>query len=252
MDALFRAYYMDTRLTHASETVDVAFNSYFSRFLDIDEPVFMPLDPNDSYTSEDAEGSHQRNGVPEQSSNGISAESRAQDQSSALDAGPEWLQAYAGHLSGDIEEGDDVETNDNTSCYTAIHAEPVQTGTVAQEIPDPNINTGKVQEATNTAPSDAESPVAIVGAIPTPRGGRVPDTTIQVQDTQPEHPSQGDVVRDSTTVHVGDAFSELYGPMVSFSDVAGLDLEMPMFPGLGPAIGGPDIWSDLFNQDMIR
>lgn len=239
---------MDTRLRHESETVDVAFNSYFSRFIDIDEPAFIPLDPKDSFTPQDGERSHKPNGVPQQPSNGNSGESRDQDQNVTSDARPEWLQAYAGHLSGDIEDGEDTEANNKTSCHTEL----AQTEIMAQAIPDPPINTPQIQETVRTDPGGTQSPVTMVGPIPSSSSGRVPDPTIQAQDTQSEHHSyHGDVVRESNVMHVGDAFSELFSPMASFSDIAGLDSEMPMLPALGPANSGPDIWSDLFNQDMI-
>lgn len=55
MDVLFRAHDTNTQLRHASETIDQSFSSYFSRFLDLEEPTFMPLDPKNSENTSGAD-----------------------------------------------------------------------------------------------------------------------------------------------------------------------------------------------------
>ncbi|KAJ5498164.1 fungal-specific transcription factor domain-containing protein [Penicillium expansum] len=196
MDVLFRAHDTNTRLRHASETIDASFNSYFSRFLDIEEPKFMPLDPKHSEnTSRDAEGDENPDPVLE-----LPHENppESQEQQDSADGAPEWLQAYAGHLLGDIDT-DEEQNLDESPRNSAVCIEPPlqARSTMTQVIPALAFHQGQDQGFIGMEPGSSEvSPVHMAGAILTSMSGGTPNFPLQAQSQQLQLHGQSDLGYD--------------------------------------------------------
>jgi hypothetical protein len=234
----------------------LAFNSYFSRFLDIEEPAFMPLDPKDGDTPGDAGGDNEPGGIIEPETEGRVGSQEQRDESIPANAGPGWLQAYAGHLSGDIDTDDEMDAADNSPRSSAVYIEPRRrtTGTMAQTQVTPLSTVKEVQGQgiiMNMEPHGSESPVHLAGAILTSMSGRTPNFTLQAQEPQPEesHPACDG---SSTAVDANDPFSSFLSQMPTFAEFAELSPGMSIFPGLGPGIDGSDMWSEIFNHNMLK
>ncbi|KAJ5170427.1 fungal-specific transcription factor domain-containing protein [Penicillium coprophilum] len=118
MDVLFRAHDTNTRLRHASEVIDMSFHNYFSRFLDIEQPPFMPLHPTDNENTPGNTGGNNESKSIAKSQNDHPTGS--QEQQDFAKKAPEWLQAYAGHLSGDIDT-DDEQNADESPRSSTVH-----------------------------------------------------------------------------------------------------------------------------------
>ncbi|KGO73525.1 Protein of unknown function DUF3468 [Penicillium expansum] len=254
MDVLFRAHDTNTRLRHASETIDASFNSYFSRFLDIEEPTFMPLDPKHSEnTSRDAEGDENPDPVLE-----LPHETppESQEQQDSADGAPEWLQAYAGHLLGDIDT-DEEQNLDESPRNSAVCIEPPlqARSTMTQVIPALAFHQGQDQEFIGMEPGSSEvSPVHMAGAILTSMSGGTPNFPLQAQSQQLQLHGQSDLGYDrrSMAVDANDAFPGLFSQMPTFAEFAGLGPEISIFPGLESVVSESDMWSDIFNNNLFK
>jgi hypothetical protein len=125
---LFKAHDINTPLRHVSEDVSVAFDSYFSRFLDVEEPAFVPLHPVEAQDSSDTASSQPKTPRNEDSQNGDKIVELGSSKESSG-----WLQTYVSHLSGDIQEDDDVNITEKSP-------RPHQPSLVAHDLIDGDLN----------------------------------------------------------------------------------------------------------------
>ncbi|OQE39049.1 hypothetical protein PENCOP_c007G01356 [Penicillium coprophilum] len=233
MDVLFRAHDANTRLRHASEIIDMSFHSYFSRFLDIEEPPFMPLHPKHSdNTPENMGGNNESESIAKSQND---HPSRSQGQQDLANRAPEWLQAYAGHLSRDIDTDDEQSTDESPRSSTVhIDQPPLQANsTMTQVIPAPAFHEGQGQDCIETGISEV-LPVHMAGAILTSMSSGTPSFPLQSQSQQLQlhgqsHPGYD---RRSMTEDTHDAFPGLFSQMPTFAELGGLGPEVPVFPEL--------------------
>ncbi|KAB5563511.1 hypothetical protein GE09DRAFT_785696 [Coniochaeta sp. 2T2.1] len=236
MDAVLRAHDTNTtRLSHldGSGTSDLSFNSYVDRFLDLEEPAFMPLDPRDGgipwedppIGAGDSGGEVQNEALPEETV--------------PVDTSSVWLQAYTDHLCGDIDVEDMDERNSrdqSQACPAGQGTEslpPPQTGKSmpTQSMPAPSVDEVCGPEFTNVASQVPEESVHVAGAILASMSGGTPSLMLQA-------PEQAD-----SNMH--DAFSDLFGQFPAF------DMPTPtsMFLGAG---GDGNMWFDMLNHQMMK
>lgn len=222
----------------------------------------MPLDPKDGDTSGNAGGDNEPCEITEPQTEGRVGSQEMEGESITANAGPEWLQAYAGHLSEDIDTDEELDATDDSPRSSAARVEPRQqttgTNTQTQVTPLPTVDEGQgPRTIMNMGPRSSESPVHMAGAILTSMSGRTPNFSLQAQEPQPEEPRLG-CDRGSITVDVNDTFSSFLSQMPTFAEFAELTpAEMPIFPGLSSAglssvVDGSDMWSDIFNHNMLK
>lgn len=257
MDVLFCAHDSNTRLEHASETIDLSFKSYFSRFLEIEEPAFMPLGPKDSDTTSGGVRGNNSPGHITEPQDEDPIESQRQGESAPTDTVPEWLQAYAGHLSGDIGSDDEQNPAGESPRSSVAHVEPPPqtTSTMAQATPLLTADKGQGQGTINMELGGSEeSPVHNAGVILTAMSDRTPNVALQIQEQQPQPPGEPHPGYDqgSITADANDAFPGLFNQMPTFPEFAGLSPEMPIFPGLGSAVGDEDMLSNTFYHSILQ
>ncbi|KAF7524469.1 hypothetical protein PCG10_005729 [Penicillium crustosum] len=234
MDVLFRAHDTNTRLRHASETIDQSFNSYFSRFLDLEEPTFMPLDPKNSENiSGDTEGDDDPEPIRQLQDENPTG---SQEQPESGEKAPEWLQAYAGHLSADIDT-DDEQNPDESPHNSGVYIDPSlqAMGTITQMIPGPAFHDGQGQGFIGMEPGDSEvSPIHMAGAILTSMSGGTPNFPLPAQNQQLQSHGESHLEYDRCpmTRDANDLFPGLFSQMSTFAEFAGLGPEMSIFPGL--------------------
>ncbi|KAH7131119.1 C6 transcription factor [Dactylonectria macrodidyma] len=238
IDALFCAHDINTPLRHVSGDLDVAFSGYFSRFVDVEEPAFVPLDPKESKDKSDAETYPHEAPKDHASTNGQGVDgSKSSEESSS------WLQTYVGHLAGDIHEEDDDEINDPHA--TSI-AEVQQTNLM-----DPATSaTARAQAMENLYASRTDTgtvrnmtDVSIMGKGFTP------------YSQQPDLMAENDVLQGAGSGNfpgdIDELYPELFGQIPSLGDFIGMGHEIPIFPGLGSLLEGDGIWSDLETPSPI-
>ncbi|KAF9888966.1 hypothetical protein FE257_008136 [Aspergillus nanangensis] len=139
IEVLVHAHDTKTLVRHLSEPVDMLFTSYFSRFVDIEEPVFMPLDLKGSgATLGDTQTSNELDQMTDPR-NKSQSQSEGSDTRAPASTVPEWLQAYTGHLSGDIDSDDEHNSVKGSPHRSAVDMEPQP----AQEIPISTFDEGQ-------------------------------------------------------------------------------------------------------------
>ena len=231
-----------------TKPIEELFNGYFSRFTDIQEPAFVPLDPDNSDSPNDNsvdKESAERTERPAENNQGDNEQSK--DKPS--DGKPQWLQAYAGHLSEDIGTGAAPRVPEESQGGGVAPIAPARTEATAEGVPSFALEGDSAQQA-NAEMGTVESPVHMAGAILTAMAGGTPT---QAQAQAQQTPSQLLNGVDPRPEGFGDVFSALLDQMPSFADVTGLDIDMAMFPELDPGVGGSDnMWSDVFNFEALR
>ncbi|KAJ5788305.1 fungal-specific transcription factor domain-containing protein [Penicillium paradoxum] len=248
MNLLFRAH--DTN--YASEISDHSFDNYFSRFLNIEEPTFMPLQPKTSdTTSEDNEG----DGEHGRTKHVQNEEEERADETVPANSAPEWLQAYAGHLSGDIES-DDEESPDESPRSSGVHIGPIPTqGTNAMTQMVPLDNPGEGQDRMNMGMGGGTSeilPVHMAGAILTSMSGGAPSFPLHAQEHRHQQLVHTEYDEQCMAMDNQTEFPGLFSQMPTFADFSELGPEIPIFPGLESVVGESDMWSDIFHNNMFE
>ncbi|KAM3528737.1 hypothetical protein MY4038_005742 [Beauveria bassiana] len=227
INTLTQAHDASMRPALTSDDLDLAFHGYFSRFSDIREPTFVPLDPREKDTPQGAIG------TPES----VQSQERCLERNSnnsdlpnttTSDRNLDWLKAYAGHLSGDIEPDSDSDNLDADS-HTKAALKQVLDAMI------PELGT-------------VESSEHMGAAILTAMSSNVCSPAAQLRQSQPEQ-LQLEHVRGLVQMGMDDGISAPFVHMPSFSEVMGLGLNMSMFPGLDPVVGDPDMSPDVFNHD---
>lgn len=264
MSVLFKVHETNTGLRHPLDSVEAAFGSYFSRFVDIEEPTFMPLGPKDTETTdedeEDEEADNRDNGsgAVQSPQNPPEKEGAERIRPETTSNGPEWLHAYAGHLSGDIDAGEDLEsTAGESDNISAVQGGLVKEGVETQQHPafgaEEQHSQRTVLMTTDTHAIEPQSPVHVAGAILTSMSGQMPNPATYLQGIYLHQP-RPDELGDSIPVDIGDTFSSLFclGQPPAFADDPLFNSEMSMFLGLGSSVGGPDLWPDIFPQDVFK
>ncbi|KAB5580364.1 hypothetical protein GE09DRAFT_435504 [Coniochaeta sp. 2T2.1] len=241
MDAVLRAHDTNTtRLSHldGSGTSDLSFNSYFDRFLDLEEPAFMPLDPRDGGIpwEDPSIGDRDSGGEVQNVNEALPEETVPEDTSSV------WLQAYTEHLCGDIDVDDMDEQNSRDQSQACPAVQGTESLPPTQQLPPspqprtnipPSVDEAREPDFTNLAPQEPEESVHMAGAILASMPGGTPSFMLQA-------PEQAD-----SNMH--DAFSDLFGQFPAF------DMPTPtsMFTGLG-AGGDGNMWFDMMNHQMMK
>ena len=229
-----------------AKPVEEIFNGYFSRFTDIQEPAFVPLDPGDSDSLNDVS----RDTAPTEKAERPGENNlgnNEQSEEKPPDGKSEWLQAYAGHLSEDIGTGAAPSVRSEREGSGGVPIAPARTEAMAEGVPGFAVEGDSAQKV-DAEMGTVESPVHMAGAILTAMAGGTP-TQAQTQQTPSQLVHGGDLRPEG----FGDVFSALLDQMPSFADVTGLDVDMAMFPELEPVIGGSDnVWSDVFNFEALR
>ncbi|KAJ5187447.1 C6 transcription factor [Penicillium cf. viridicatum] len=229
-------------------------SGYFSRFLDIEEPTFMPLDPkNNENASGDTEGDDEPGPIRQLQDENPAG---SQEQPDSTERAPEWLQAYAGHLSGDIDT-DDEQNPDKSPRNSGVCIDPPlqARSTITQMIPGPAFHDGQGQEFIGMEPGDSEVlPIHMAGAILTSMSGGTPNFPLQAQNQQLQLHEESHLGYDrcSMAADNNDAFPGLFSQMPTFAEFSGLGPETSIFPGLESVVGESDIWSDIFKNNMFQ
>ncbi|KAM3506521.1 hypothetical protein MY11210_007513 [Beauveria gryllotalpidicola] len=247
MDILVQAHDSNMRSTLTSGDLDLAFCGYFGRFIDIREPTFVPLDPREKDTSQGAIG------TPES----VQSQERCQERNSknsdlpnttTSDRDSEWLKAYAGHLSGDIESDSDSDHVDADNHTKAAHSGPTLASATCEENTILSRNAEQVLEAVIPESETVGSSEHMGAAILTAMSGNMCSPATRPRQSQPEQ-LQLEHVGDVVQMDMDDGFAAAFDHMPSFSEVMGLNMDMSMFPGLDLVVGGPDMLPDVFNHN---
>ncbi|KAM3527577.1 hypothetical protein NHJ13051_002877 [Beauveria bassiana] len=247
INTLTQAHDASMRPALTSDDLDLAFHGYFSRFSDIREPTFVPLDPREKDTPRGAIG------TPES----VQSEERCLERNSnnsdlpnttTSDRNLDWLKAYAGHLSGDIEPDSDSDNLDADSHTKAALSGPTLASATCEETSMLTRNAEQVLGAMIPELGTVESSEHMGAAILTAMSSNVCSPAAQLRQSQPEQ-LQLEHVRGLVQMGMDDGISAPFVHMPSFSEVMGLGLNMSMFPGLDPVVGDPDVSPDVFNHD---
>ncbi|KAM3542983.1 hypothetical protein ARSEF1564_004121 [Beauveria bassiana] len=247
INTLTQAHDASMRPALTSDDLDLAFHGYFSRFSDIREPTFVPLDPREKDTPRGAIG------TPES----VQSEERCLERNSnnsdlpnttTSDRNLDWLKAYAGHLSGDIEPDSDSDNLDADSHTKAALSGPTLASATCEETSMLTRNAEQVLGAMIPELGTVESSEHMGAAILTAMSSNVCSPAAQLRQSQPEQ-LQLEHVRGLVQMGMDDGISAPFVHMPSFSEVMGLGLNMSMFPGLDPVVGDPDMSPDVFNHD---
>lgn len=221
----------------------MSFNSYFSRFIDLDEPTFMPIDRKVSDTTSGDTEMHDKHDPNTSQSEG----QEVQEGIAGANTAPEWLQAYAGHLSGDIETED--HNPDESSRSPAVHVEllPVQANhDVTQFTPAATFDKGQGQGIPSMDSDASEvSQTHMASAILTSMSGGTMNYPLYAQE-QHQLPSL-EYDRHSMNMNSHDGLLDFFTQTPDIAAFPGLGPEMPIFPGLESIVGESDMWSDIFN-----
>ncbi|KAH6887464.1 hypothetical protein B0T10DRAFT_71539 [Thelonectria olida] len=224
IDVLFKAHDINTPLRHASGDVNIAFESYFSRFIDVEEPAFVPLHPAEAQDGSDTASSQPKTPRNEGSQIGDKGAELGTTKESAG-----WLQTYVSHLSGDFQEDEDV----NGSGSLPGSHEP---SLVAASVTDAEPKGSSLREVDGTHPSAQVTDIAVMSNGLTSCAG-------------PSDLINGDLHgRNPLPEEVDDFYPELFSQIPSLGDFIGMGYEIPVFPGLGQLMDGEDIWSDALNN----
>ncbi|PQK12787.1 hypothetical protein BB8028_0003g14020 [Beauveria bassiana] len=247
INTLTQAHDASMRPALTSDDLDLAFHGYFSRFSDIREPTFVPLDPREKDTPRGAIG------TPES----VQSEERCLERNSnnsdlpnttTSDRNLDWLKAYAGHLSGDIEPDSDLDNLDADSHTKAAPSGPTLASATCEETSMLTRNAEQVLDAMIPELGTVESSEHMGAAILTAMSSNMCSPAAQLRQSQPEQ-LQLEHVRGLVQMGMDDGISAPFVHMPSFSEVMGLGLNMSMFPGLDPVVGDPDMSPDVFNHD---
>ncbi|KAM0738396.1 hypothetical protein ACQRIT_006133 [Beauveria bassiana] len=247
INTLTQAHDASMRPALISDDLDLAFHGYFSRFSDIREPTFVPLDPREKDTPRGAIG------TPES----VQSEERCLERNSnnsdfpnttTSDRNLDWLKAYAGHLSGDIEPDSDSDNLDVDSHTKAAPSGPTLASATCKETSMLTRNAEQVLDAMIPELGTVESSEHMGAAILTAMSSNMCSPAAQLRQSQAEQ-LQLEHVRGLVQMGMDDGISAPFVHMPSFSEVMGLGLNMSMFPGLDPVVGDPDMSPDVFNHD---
>lgn len=210
----------------------------------------MPLDSPDRDTSSGNGGcDHTRSRTSD-----VQHENQARsDGTNSATSAPEWLQAYAGHLSRDIEAEDDENL----------------TGSPHSSTPDtrpfPPQQSNNLASITKSYPSDWRNgqpkiqmelgasevlPVHMAGAILTSMSSGVPSFPLPTQNQQGHSPGLGYEAQCMAMDNEA-GLPGLVGQLSPFADFAEFSSELPIFPELESVIGESEMWSDIFNNSMF-
>lgn len=201
--------------------MDLAFSSYFSRFVDVEEPAFIPLDPKECKDKSDAEV------YPHEAPKGDGPiTGRGLDQPGSAEQSSTWLQTYVGHLAGDIHDDDDDMNGLAEDLADATHTSLMDLATVATEGARAGGNLGA-------------QGVMMMNKGFTP----CPDMMTGNGNANGRVTFPGDI---------DDLYPELFSQIPSLGDFIGMGHEIPIFPGLGSLMDGEDIWSDVLGNTMLQ
>ncbi|XWX01642.1 hypothetical protein V2A60_009670 [Cordyceps javanica] len=230
----------------SSDDIDSAFNGFFNRFIGMHEPAFVPLDPGEKDAAKGSRATHEpiqtKERYGEQASKIIG---RAANRAS--DNGSEWLQAYTGHLSGDIEPENAPNQLDASTNPTAIHDKQMDSSTTTETLPLPSTNGEQVPGIFSTESEVVELPDHMGAAILTAMSGNIRSSTPNLRDADAEQPEPA-VVQHLAQENTDNAFQTDFEPVSSFSELVGFNLELGVFPGLDLVVDGPDMFG-VFNYD---
>ncbi|KAK7428034.1 hypothetical protein QQZ08_005466 [Neonectria magnoliae] len=226
IDALFRAHDISTPLRHVSGNLGLAFRNYFSRFVDMEEPAFVPLDPKESKDGPDADANLAGASAAEANGDG-----QAIDQARPEESSSGWLQTYVGHLSGDIHDEDDM---------IALHEE--------------------AEIGRRTSLLDHAAGIAELAGPEEIRSGQGGDMIVskgftpclQTADLMSGSANGTANGRSSLACDIDELYPELFSQIPSLGDFMGMGQEMPIFPGLGSLLDGEDIWADVLGNTMLQ
>lgn len=232
IDALFRAHDINTPLSHVSGDVDLAFSSYFSRFVDIEEPAFVPLDPKECKDKSDAEVYPHEAPKEDGPTNG-----QGLDQPGSAEQSSTWLQTYVGHLAGDIHDDDDDMNGLASDLAEATQASLLDLATVAAEGARAGGNLAAQGGGAGMATNAAGVMMMNKGFTP------CPDMMTGNGNANGRVTFPGDI---------DDLYPELFSQIPSLGDFIGMGHEIPIFPGLGSLMDGEDIWSDVLGNTMLQ
>ncbi|KAF1732155.1 Filamentous growth regulator 27 [Beauveria bassiana] len=230
-----------------SDDLDLAFRGYFSRFSDIREPTFVPLDPREKDTPRGAIGTPESVQSQERC---LERNSKNSDlpNTTTSDRNLDWLKDYAGHLSGDIEPDSDSDNFDADSHTKAAPSRPTLASATCEENSMLTRNAEQVLDAMIPESGSVESSEHMGAAILTAMSSSMCSPAAQLRQSQPEQ-LQLEHARGLVQMDMDGGISAPFVHMPSFSEVMGLGLNMAMFPGLDLVVGGPDMSPDVFNHD---
>ncbi|KAK8143439.1 hypothetical protein G3M48_007245 [Beauveria asiatica] len=247
INILSQAHDSSIRPALTSDDLDLAFRGYFSRFIDIREPTFVPLDPREKDTPRGAIGTpesvqSQERCLEKDSNNSDLPNTTTSDKNS------DWLKAYAGHLSGDIEPDSDSDDFDADSHTKAAQSGTTLASATCEKNPMLTRNAEQVLGAMIPGSGTVESSEHMGAAILTAMSSNMCSPATQPRQSQPEQ-LQLEHVRGLVQMDMDDGISAPFVHMPSFSEVMGLNLDMSMFPELDLVVGGPEMSPDVFNHD---
>ncbi|KAM3437816.1 hypothetical protein NHJ13734_004462 [Beauveria thailandica] len=247
INILSQAHDSSIRSALTSDDLDLAFRGYFSRFIDIREPTFVPLDPREQDTPRGAIGTpesvqSQERCLEKNSNNSDLPNTTTSDKNS------DWLKAYAGHLSGDIEPDSDSDAFDADSHTKAAQSGTTLASATCEKNPMLTRNAEQVLGAMIPESGTVESSEHMGAAILTAMSSNMCSPATQPRQSQPEQ-LQLEHVRGLVQMDMDDGISAPFVHMPSFSEVMGLNLDMSMFPELDLVVGGPEMSPDVFNHD---
>ncbi|KAH7123275.1 C6 transcription factor [Dactylonectria estremocensis] len=235
IDALFCAHDINTPLKHVSGDRDAAFSSYFGRFVDVEEPAFVPLDPKESKDKSDAETYPHEAPKDQASTNG-----QGHDGLESSENPSTWLQTYVGHLGGDIHDEEDELNGPHGSSVT----EAGQTSLM-----DP-ATAAAARAQTMENPYASRADAGIVRSMT--------DVNMMGKGFTP-YPPQPDLMADDDNMQgtgsggfpgdIDELYPELFSQIPSLGDFIGMGHEIPIFPGLESLLEGDGIWSDVDGHD---
>lgn len=224
---LFLAHDINTPLTHVSNDVRSAFDTYFSRFLDIEEPPLVPLNLTETRCRQETASSSVK-GPKEKTTD------ETQVMPSPTEEPSGWLQTYVSHLSGDIRDGENTGGPE-----TQMGILPPSRMASPTEITVLGGSGGLVDEDANgtglpvLVSNDAEG---VMG-----KGFTPPPSTSNALNG----------LTISQTLDMDDFYPELFNQIPSLGDFIGMGHEIPIFPGLGGLLDGEDIWSGVLDNNML-
>ncbi len=215
---------------------------------DMEQPLFMPLDPKDNDTTTEETGADGSE-LGDEIVVAVPAVGPArQDESAPADASSVWLQAYTDHLSGDMD-ADDVDMEHDTSDQSQL------VSAVPSLLPQSNLSI--MTPTMSTLVSEAEHMHAQgqgQGFMNMNMNMNM-DMALDVADDFPVHmagailtsmsgggtPGFGLPAQDQVDAQMNDVFAELFGQLPAF------EMPMPanMFLGLGTG-GDGNMWADVF------
>ncbi|KPM41935.1 hypothetical protein AK830_g4619 [Neonectria ditissima] len=227
IDALFRAHDISTPLRHVSGNPNLAFRSYFSRFMDIEEPAFLPLDDPKSRDGPDSISNAEAPGAD------VNASGPATDQAAQAESSSEWLQTYVGHLSGDIHDEDALDE----------FPEPASMG--RKGLLDHALG---VAEPAGTEEKRNGQSADLAGAMVVSKGFAPCSQPTDLMSGTANDPGNG---RSSLACDIDEMYPELFSQIPSLGDFMGMGQEMAIFPRLGSLMDGEDIWADVLGNTIL-